>query len=383
MLRILHVLDYYPFYVGKVVYEIANRLSSNDMIVKVASSNLMNGYRNCEDNERVIRLRAKRIVVRDTPYIVYDLRDFGLLKRQLEEVDIVHVHFLYKFLSLSIGAMKKIRWVQIPIVATSHGLTSGYPSREVQVTAKLLNGLAKRLVIENSSVITTVSKLEYNYLVKSNPTKKLCYIPNGVDTSFFKVDDDKRRKLRDKLGIGESDFLVLYFTRLRVTKGVFTFLRAMEQVVKKSDTIKFIVAGSGPLTDYVRKVKGKFGNRIRTFLGYVPDEDLPGLYNASDVYVLPSYVEGMPLSIMEAMACGKPVIATNVGDMPILVKNGVNGNLLPPGNVDLLAQKILRLVEDLELRNLMSKANVRKMAEYDWDKITKQYRALYSRMLET
>lgn len=67
-MRILHVLDYYPFYVGKVVYEIANRLSSNGVVVKVAASNLMGGSGNCKDNENVIRLRAKRIVVCDTPY---------------------------------------------------------------------------------------------------------------------------------------------------------------------------------------------------------------------------------------------------------------------------------------------------------------------------
>jgi len=380
-LRILHVLDYYPFYVGKVVYEIGKRLSPNGVVVKVVSSDLTGGSRNCEDDENVTRLRAKRIVVCDTPYVIYDPRDWGLLKKQLEDVDIVHVHFLYSFLSLYIGVMKKIKRIRIPLVTTSHGLTSGYPSRVVQVTAKLLNESAERLVIANSSVVTTVSKLEYNYLAKSIPTNKLCYIPNGVDTSFFKVDDDKRRKLRNNLGIDESDVLVLYFTRLRATKGVFTFLKAMDKVIKKTTHVKFLVAGSGPLASYVREMERKFSNRLHTSLGYVPDEDLPYLYNASDVYVLPSYVEGMPLSVMEAMACGKPVIATSVGDVPVLVKNGVNGIVIPPGNADMLAESIIYMAENPELRKRMAEANVRKMKEYDWNKIAKQYHTLYSEIL--
>ena len=83
---------------------------------------------------------------------------------------------------------------------------------------------------------------------------------------------------------------------------------------------------------------------------------MPYLYNAADVYVLPSYVEGMPLSVMEAMACGKHVIVTSVGNVPVLVKNGVNGIVIPPGKADQLAESIIHLTENPELRKLMSEA---------------------------
>jgi len=88
------------------------------------------------------------------------------------------------------------------------------------------------------------------------------------------------------------------------------------------------------------------------------------------------------LSVMEAMACGKPVIVTSVGDVPVLVKNGVNGIVIPPGNADLLAESIIYLAENPELRKLMGKANVRKMVRYDWDKIAKQYHSLYLETLD-
>ena len=93
--------------------------------------------------------------------------------------------------------------------------------------------------------------------------------------------------------------------------------------------------------------------------------------------------KGMSLSAMEAMACGKPVVATSVGDAPFLVKNGINGIVIPLGNADILAESIIYLAENPELRKRMGGANIRKMKEYDWNKIAKQYYTLYSGILNT
>jgi glycosyltransferase involved in cell wall biosynthesis len=81
--------------------------------------------------------------------------------------------------------------------------------------------------------------------------------------------------------------------------------------------------------------------------------------------------------LIKAMACGKPVIVTSVADVPFLVKNGVNDIVIPPGRADLLAESMIHLAESPELRKLMGEENAIKMAEYDWDKIAKQYHLLY------
>lgn len=85
--------------------------------------------------------------------------------------------------------------------------------------------------------------------------------------------------------------------------------------------------------------------------------------------------------LMEALACRKPVVMTDVGDVPFMVENGVNDIVITPGNADLLAESIVYLAENPELRKLMAEANVRKMKEYDWDKVAKQYQTLYSKIL--
>jgi len=87
--------------------------------------------------------------------------------------------------------------------------------------------------------------------------------------------------------------------------------------------------------------------------------------------------------LIEAMACGKPVVVTSVGDVPVLVKGGVNGIVIPPGKADLLAESIIYLAENPELRKRMGEANIRKMKEYDWNKIAKQYHSLYLEMLNS
>ena len=93
--------------------------------------------------------------------------------------------------------------------------------------------------------------------------------------------------------------------------------------------------------------------------------------------------EGAVFSMMEAMACGKPVVVTSVGDVPVLVKNGVNGIVILFGKADMLAESIIYLAENPELRKLMGKANVRKMVRYDWNKIAKQYHGLYLEILNS
>ncbi len=381
-LKVLNLVEYYPFYAGRVVYEIKRRLSSNGVSVKVFSSDLMTSCDNCRDGDDVIRLRARRIVVRNTPYILYGLRGLSLPVSE-PDVDIIHVHFLYSLLSLYAGAMKKLNKIKAPMIVTSHGLTSGYSSAVVQLAAKLLNKLSERLLIAPSSAVTTVSKSEYSYFAEYVPYEKLFYIPNGVDTVFFKPDDTKRRVLRNRLGIDENDIVVLYFAQLRAAKGVSTLLRAMHRVIESTSQIKLFVAGCGPLAGYVKEKEGEFGAKIRTCLRYIRDEELPYLYNTCDLYVLPSYVEGMPLSVMEAMACGKPVIATNVGDVPALVKDGTNGMLVPPGNVRSLSDSIIHLVENPKLMRRMGDANLKKIAEYDWDRIAEQYQSLYYKTMSS
>ena len=298
------------------------------------------------------------------------------------DINLVHINFIFSPLALGTGFLRSIGLIKIPVIVTSHGLTKGYSSTLTEIASNLLGLFSKSLVLHQARAIVTVSMCENNYF-KSEFSRKLHYIPNGVDTSIFKPLSENGKLIREKLCVRKDDVLVLYFAHLRSAKGILTLLDAIDVVINETSNVKFLIAGTGPLREKVKKSLKNHEGRVHAFIRYIPDSDLPYLYNASDIYTLPSFVEGMPLSLMEAMACGKPVIATNVSDVPILAKNGVNGIIIPPGNANVLAQSILHLAKNPELRKLMSQANAKKMIEYDWAKIAEQYHLMYSSVIKT
>jgi glycosyltransferase involved in cell wall biosynthesis len=259
---------------------------------------------------------------------------------------------------------------------TSHGLTKGYASLPTAIASETLSHFSKTFVLKRASLITTVSLSEYNCF-KGEFLDKLHYIPNGVDTKTFKQETKKRQDFRKALSLEDSDIVVLYFAQLRASKGILTLLKAIDIVLKRNQDVKFIIAGTGPLARQTTKELRFYKDQVRSLLHYIPDSTLPYLYNACDMYILPSFVEGMPLSLMEAMASGKPVIVTNVGNVPAFVKQGINGVIVPPGNANALAEGIISLARNPALRKRMGETNALEMAECDWERIASQYHSLY------
>jgi glycosyltransferase involved in cell wall biosynthesis len=376
---------FYPKgYGGNAVYALCRNLVKLGLDVDVLTSTIK-GEPNREslDGIQIQRIPTGFLKVFNIQYPFSPTAVNNLLRIvRKTDVNIIHAQFLFSPLSLCAGFYKSINLTSIPLVATSHGLTTGYPSSFVETASKMLSFFSTKLVMENAKAIATVSTNEYNYLKNYFPTK-VHNIPNGVDTSKFKPLFQKGFAFRERLAIKEDEVVVLYFAHLRATKGILTLLDAMDIVAKKNPLVKFLIVGTGPLATEVKKRLSKYGDNAYAFIKYIPESELTTFYNACDIYVLPSFVEGMPLSLMEAMACGKPVIATNVADIPIIAKNGINGVIIPPGDAKLLANSILDLVEKDDLRNRMGKANSEKMQNYDWEIIAKKYHSLYLDVLRS
>ena len=146
--------------------------------------------------------------------------------------------------------------------------------------------------------------------------------------------------------------------------------------------MKLWLVGDGPLRPAVEKAIVKMGlERKVLFLGI--RDDVPQLLAASDVFVLSSDYEGVPLTVLEAMAAGKPVVATAVGGVPELIEDGETGILVPPRNPEALAQGILRLAKDASLRQRMGKAaRERAQERFDISRTAREYEALYLRLLK-
>jgi glycosyltransferase involved in cell wall biosynthesis len=150
---------------------------------------------------------------------------------------------------------------------------------------------------------------------------------------------------RKSLGIGEKEKLVGIVARLADVKDHDTFIDAAQIVLKEEKGVRFLIVGDGPQRKYIEnKIREKKLEGNIHVLGYVPNLDI--IWFQLDIFVLTSISEGFPLSILEALGAGIPVVASCVGGIPEIVKNGENGFLTPPKQPQLFAENIIRLIKD-------------------------------------
>jgi len=145
----------------------------------------------------------------------------------------------------------------------------------------------------------------------------------------------------------ENKVRVLYAGVLRKSKGLLDLLSAMERVFEVEPQAQLVIAGYGPLQDYVM-MRARQSDQVK-YLGFVAHEDMPRIYNGVDLFVLPSSFEGFPRSIIEAMACGLPVITTPISGM-ITLDESSGVRLINPGDVEELTNALMALLTDKELR---------------------------------
>ena len=219
--------------------------------------------------------------------------------------------------------------------------------------------------------------LKEKLVKKGIEEEKLEVIPNGVNVEDFNVSEEEVERVRKKYGL--EGVTVMFAGTVTPRKGVFELVRAAE--VLKCEDVLFLIVGNLNLDrEYSQKVmeyaKSKGVNA--KFTGFVPYGDLKALYSACDIFVLPSFEEGQGVVLLEAMASGKPLIGSNVGGIPMQIRDGWNGFLVEPKNEKQLADKIKYLVDNEEERVKMGE-NSRKLAkeDFDWRKISKRYLKVY------
>ncbi|MEM2459536.1 MAG: glycosyltransferase family 4 protein, partial [Candidatus Bathyarchaeia archaeon] len=241
-------------------------------------------------------------------------------------------------------------------------------------------------LLKRSDRIIAVSEYTKGEILRNYdlPAWKIKVIFNGVDLEKFKPANDKVA-IKRRLGFKEDELLILYVGRLYSRKGLPTLISSIPYVVRKIRNVRFLISGKG-LRDEEQRLKGyvkKFKVESNVcFLGYYPDEMLPRLYQAADIFVFPSIYENMPFAVLEALASGLPVITTKVGGIPEIIDDGENGFLIEPFNARKLAERLLYLVENPTVAYEMGAAGRKTVEErFNWNKIIKQITAVYREVL--
>lgn len=225
-----------------------------------------------------------------------------------------------------------------------------------------------------SKKITTVSRSVAQELreYRLDP-KEINVIGNGVDEKTF-------TPLPNKNG---TEKYVLYTGVLRARKGLFDLIKCAEQVCRACPDIKFVICGRGPFINKLKENVRRIGLQEKiVFLGYIKRNKLIQIYQNATVHVVPSHYEGLPTVLLEAMSCGIPVVATNIGGNNEVVCSGVNGFLVSPKSPREMADVVLRLLDDKALREKIGRlARETIEKKYTWDKITENVLKCYENIL--
>jgi glycosyltransferase involved in cell wall biosynthesis len=207
--------------------------------------------------------------------------------------------------------------------------------------------------------------------------RRMEVLVHGVDLDEVRNHAESRQRVRDELGILPADTLVVTVANLREHKDYPTLLSAARRVMDAGASVRFAAVGQGPLEAQVRADIARLGlDGSFQLLGYRPDPK--DVLAAGDIFTLSSLAEGYPVSLMEALALGKPVVATSVGGIPEAVREGVEGLLVPPRRPDLLADAIVRLARSDETRARMGEASLERSGIFDIRRAAARHEELYS-----
>lgn len=284
---------------------------------------------------------------------------------QQEKPDIVHAHMPISGLLARLAA--KLCGVQC-VAYTCHGFLFNQPGPMPRRGLSLgLEWMAGRM----TDRYFTVSMEEAEDARRLGIHTKPIALGNGRDPASFHPDAEARQRIRAELGVAANTVVIIAVSRLVRHKGYPELLEAMEQVPGAELWVvgDRLPTDHGPsLDENFARAERELGGRLRR-LGF--RRDIPALMAAADIFVLPSHFEGLPMSIIEAMLTGLPVVATDIRGPREQVVNGRTGLLVPPGEVPPLARSLLRLVRDSTLRYQMGEAGrYRAQGRYDEATVT-------------
>ncbi|MGH2330696.1 glycosyltransferase family 4 protein [Thermoanaerobacter mathranii] len=332
---------------------------------------------NRQDELKNLNVVSYNIDFSRSPYSLSNIRALNQLKKVMREnkFSLVHVHTpVGAFLGRLAAKLTNTK----PVLYTAHGFHfyKGAPLKNW-----ILYYTMEKMAAHWTDGLITMNEEDFNIAKKFNLRRKdtVFYVHGvGIDIERYSInDDEKRKKLREELGFLENDILILTVAELIPRKNYFQMIDAIKNLRNNDMNLYYLIVGTGELENKLRDYvyRNSLDKKIK-FLGY--KKDIPDLLNVCDIFALTSLHEGLPRAIMEAMAAGKPIIATNVRGNRDLVRDGVNGYLVPVNGIEATAKAITKLAENTTLRNRMGEEGKKIIQDYAIEKVLKEMDEIYS-----
>ncbi|HMK45310.1 MAG TPA: glycosyltransferase family 4 protein [Methanocella sp.] len=377
---------FHPFSGGveKHMYELSRELVRQGVDVTVVTAKLK-GTKAYEEIDGVKVHRVPSLELRvpglyPPPLVLSPLFFLYLWRLDMENrFDVIHLQnrFFPDFDTAAIYA--KLR--RKPFMMTIHNARPVGISLPITAAGLAYDWLIGRWPFALADRIIAVSEwVKFDIVKYRIDPGKIVPIHNGINVNEFRPTDSKN--LRRQFGVADSPML-LFVGRMITQKGVSYLISAMPTVLKRHPAARLFLVGRGnALEGLKRQVEAMGLEKNVVFSGYLSEEQLKEAYGTCDLFVLPSVWEVLPIAILEAMSSGRPVVCTTAGGNQELVRDGVNGLVVPMRNPEALAEKINILLEDREKRMAMGLQS-RKIAEeeFDWGLIAARTKDVYEDLL--
>jgi D-inositol-3-phosphate glycosyltransferase len=309
------------------------------------------------------------------------------------QYDLIHSHY---WLSGIAGETLKDLW-GVPLVHMFHTLgvmkNRVARSQEEMEGEYRIDGERRVLRAADRVVAATPAELAQLQFLYQADTRKITIIPPGVDTSrFYPIPSDEARSA---IGVSPNGCMILYVGRIEPLKGVDMLIRAMS-IMHQNGALRecpqgLMIIGGDPQAspDEMNVEMARLQALCRElgmedvilFLGKRDQDFLPYYYSAAEVLVMPSHYESFGMVALEAMACGTPVVASQVGGLAFLVQDGITGFVVPDGEPQALADRLSQLIRDPRLRHKMGEQAAAYAQQYAWEQIANRILALYRELL--
>jgi D-inositol-3-phosphate glycosyltransferase len=309
--------------------------------------------------------------------------------------DLIHSHYWMS----GIAALSLNKVWDVPVINMFHtlGLMKQRVARSVEEAegAYRINGERNVLAESDRIIASTQAELaQLQWLYQADP-KKAVIIPPGVDTThFYPIPPDEAKEY---IGIPPDHRLMLFVGRIEPLKGIDTLIKAIANVRKKGILDRHcclcvsIIGGDpnaeeGNLSDEMARLQALSDEHglvdLVTFLGKRDQDTLPYYYSAAEGVIMPSHYESFGMVALEAMACGTPVVASEVGGLAFLIQDGITGFHFPAEDPEALSEKLISLIEDDDLRESMSKRAAQVAKGYGWEIIARRIITVYEDVIK-
>lgn len=348
---------------------------------------------------RVVHVRAgpetpvqKHELIKYVPEFVEGIEEFTQAKGLTYHL--IHSHY---WLSGLAAISLKLHW-DIPLVQMFHtlGRMKQRVARSTEETEGDYRLIGEQEVIGKADRVVAATPAELaqlQWLYQADP-KKIIVIPPGVDLShFYPISSDEAKEF---IGVPPCERNLLFVGRIEPLKGIDTLIEAIvllrDQGELELTPFCLTVIGGDPDTSpenmstemaRLQELRAKYGlNDLVTFLGKRDQDTLPYYYSAADAVVVPSQYESFGMVALEAMACGTPVVASQVGGLAYLVQDGITGYTVPTSDPRELADRLLKLIKDPDLRDNMGKRAAEFARDFSWQTIAERISSLYLEMIQ-